>query len=264
VKSFRGKLQVIFEPKMVEKCTMYDITEYLPKSSKDVDTLFEEIVKIARGLENEYLKSLLFSFLDDENFVTLFKKAPSAKVHHHNYIGGLIEHTHSVLSLCKAICELYPELDRDLLLAGAILHDIGKITTYEYTTHIDVTEKGGLMEHIVLGYRMVEEKIKTIEKFPEELELRLLHIILSHHSYGEWGSPVKPMFEEAVALSYIDMLDSQLKEFIQVKKKEDERRKKGIWSSFSRRFDRFFYLGRGYSKEQEQKISEMKDGNTER
>ncbi|MHC1611060.1 MAG: 3'-5' exoribonuclease YhaM family protein [Candidatus Methanospirareceae archaeon] len=253
VESFRGRLQLIIEPDGVGRVTeTYDIAEYMPRTSKDIDFLFGELVKIGESMENEYLKRVVFSFLNDPDFVNSFKKAPAAKIHHHNYIGGLIEHTHSVTALCETIARLYPELDRDLLLAGAILHDIGKISTYEYAFRIDVTEEGGLVDHIVLGYRMVGEKIKEIEGFPEELGLRLLHIILSHHNYGEGGSPVKPLFAEAEALCYADLLDSQLKEFQQIQKHEEAKGKEGIWSDFSRRLDRFFYLGRekgkGYSK----------------
>jgi len=246
VESFRGRLQLIFEPEGVERSAeTYDIADYLPATSKNIDFLLAEIVKTAEGMENEYLKRVVFSFLHDPDFINSFKKAPAAKIHHHNYIGGLIEHTQSVMALCETICGLYPELDRDLLLAGAILHDIGKTAVYEYTFRIDVTEEGGLLDHIVLGYRMVEEKIKGINGFPEELSLRLLHLILSHHNYGEWGSPVKPLFAEAEALCYADMLDSQLKEFIQVQKYEEAKGKEDVWSDFSRRLDRFFYLGGG-------------------
>jgi 3'-5' exoribonuclease len=199
-------------------------------------------------MENDYLKRVVLSFLNDPEFVSSFKKAPAAKIHHHNYIGGLIEHTQSVMVVCETVCKLYPELDRDLLLAGAILHDVGKTAAYEYTFRIDVTEEGGLVDHIVLGYQMVEDKIKGIEGFPDELRLRLLHLILSHHRYGEWGSPVKPLFAEAEALCYADMLDAQLREFLQVQKHEEAKGKEGIWSDFSRRLDRFVYLGREKGK----------------
>ena len=256
VESFRGRLQLIIEPAGVERVTeTYDIADYMPRTSKDIDFLVGELIKMAESLGNEYLKRVVFSFLNDSNFVNSFKKAPAAKIHHHNYIGGLVEHTQSVMALCETIARLYPELDRDLLLAGAILHDIGKVATYEYAFRIDVTEEGGLVDHIVLGYRMVEDKIKEIEGFPEELGLRLLHLILSHHNYGEWGSPVKPLFAEAEALCYADLLDSQLKEFQQIQKHEEMKDKEGIWSDFIRRLDRFFYLGRekgrGYSKVKE-------------
>jgi 3'-5' exoribonuclease len=262
VDSFRGRLQLIFELDGIERSTeKNDIAEYLPRTSKNIDFLFAEIVKTAEGMENEYLKRVVFSFLNDPDFIHSFKKAPSAKIHHHNYIGGLIEHTQAVVALCKTISGLYPELDRDLLLAGAILHDIGKTAAYEYTFRIDVTEEGGLVDHIVLGYRMVEDKIKGIKGFPEELSLRLLHLILSHHNFGEWGSPVKPLFAEAEALCYADLLDSQLKEFLQIQKHEEAKGKEGVWSDFSRRLDRFFYLGRGKGKEKERK---KEYGNTQR
>ncbi len=245
VESFRGRLQLIFTPEGFERSTEpYTIAEYLPRTSKNIDFLLAEIVKTAEGMENEYLKRVVFSFLNDPEFTKLFKKAPSAKIHHHNYIGGLIEHTQSVVAICETISGLYPELDRDLLLAGAILHDIGKTAAYEYAFRIDVTEEGGLVDHVVLGYRMVEEKIKGIKGFPEELELRLLHLILSHHNYGEWGSPVKPLFAEAEALCYADLLDSQLKEFLQIQKRAEAKGRDSVWSDYSGRLDRFFYLGR--------------------
>ena len=246
VQSFRGRLQLIFEPEGLERSTEpYNIAEYLSMTSKNIDFLFDEILRTAESMENEYLKQVVFSFLRDNDFINSFKKAPAAKIHHHNYIGGLIEHTQSVVAICETTSRLYPELDRDLLLAGAILHDIGKTAAYEYSFRIDVTEEGGLLDHIVLGYRMVEEKIKGIKGFPEELSLRLLHLILSHHNYGEWGSPVKPLFAEAQALCYADLLDSQLKEFMQIQNYEKEKGKEGVWSDYSRRLNRFFYLGRG-------------------
>jgi 3'-5' exoribonuclease len=244
VESFKGRLQVIFTPDGITRSTKtYDITEYLPRTSKDRDRLFEELVKTADSMENEYLKRVVFSFLKDAAFVNSFKKAPAAKIHHHSYIGGLIEHTQSVVAICETIAQFYPELDRDLLLAGAILHDIGKTETYEYTFRIDITEEGGLVNHIVLGYQMVDARLKRLKGFPEELRLRLLHLILSHHKHGEWGSPVKPLFAEAEALCYADMLDSQLKEFLQLQKREEEKGKEDIWSDFSWRLDRFLYLG---------------------
>ena len=245
VESFKGRLQLIFAPGGIARGTKtYDIAEYLQRTSEDIDALFDEIVKTAESMADEHLKSVVSSFLNDPEFVNSFKKAPAAKIHHHNYIGGLIEHTRSVMVVCETICTLYPELNRDLLLAGALLHDVGKTATYEYTFRIDVTEEGGLVDHIVLGYRMVEDKIRGIKGFPEELRLRLLHLILSHHRYGEWGSPVKPLFAEAEALCYADMLDSQLKEFLQLQKHEETKGKEGLWSDYSRKLDRFLYLGR--------------------
>ena len=249
VESFKGRLQLIFEPDRIERSTeTYDIAEFLQTTSKNIDFLFDEIVKTAESMENDYLQRVVFSFLNDTKFVNSFKKAPAAKIHHHNYIGGLIEHTQSVMAICGTISTLYPKLERDLLLAGALLHDVGKTAAYEYTFRIDVTEEGGLVDHIVLGYRMVEDKIKRIKGFPEDLRLRLLHIILSHHKYSEWGSPVKPLFAEAEALCYADMLDSQLKEFLQIQKHEEAKGKEGVWSDFSRVLDRFVYLGREKGK----------------
>ena len=262
VDSFKGHLQLIFELEDVKRGSEpYNIAEYLPRASKNLDVLFAKIIKTAEAIENVYLKRLVLSFLNDPDFMLAFKKAPAAKIHHHNYIGGLIEHTYSVLVLCKTISRLYPDLDRDLLIAGAILHDIGKTATYEFSFRIVVTEEGGLVDHIVLGYQLVKERISAIKGFPEELELRLLHLILSHHNYGEWGSPVKPLFAEAEALFLADMLDAQLNEFSQLQKHEAAKGEEAIWSGYSRIFGRFFYLGRGnaYSENKERK---QEDGKT--
>jgi len=244
VNSFKGRLQLIFEPDGVEISTQHNIAEFLPTTARDVNTMLDNLEKTAKSMRNEHLKQLIFSFLHDFEFVKAFKNAPAAKIHHHNYIGGLLEHTHSVVTLCRIIARLYPELDRDLLLSGAILHDIGKTAVYDYTFQIEVTEEGGLMEHIILGYRMVGAKIDTIAGFPRELRLRLLHLILSHHNFGDWGSPVKPLFVEAQALCYADLLDAQLNEFLHLQKQEEAKGKEGVWSDYSRRIDRFIYLGK--------------------
>ncbi|RZN33516.1 MAG: HD domain-containing protein [Methanophagales archaeon ANME-1-THS] len=246
VESFRGRLQLIFEPDGVARASgTYDMTDYMPRTLKDIDGLTAELVKKVGSIANDYLKRIVWAFLRDPVFLKAFTSAPSAKIHHHNYRGGLLEHTHAVTTLCETIALLYPELDRDLLLAGALLHDIGKTATYDYAFRIAVTEEGGLIDHIVLGYQMVEERLNEIEGFPEEIRLKLLHLILSHHNYGEWGSPVKPMFAEAEALCYADMLDAQLKEFQQLQTYESLKEKDGVWSDFNSRLGQFFYLGRG-------------------
>jgi len=242
VESFKGRLQLIFTLEGVEKSADC-VSGYLPRTSKKIDLLFGEIIKTAESMENKYLKAVIFSFLDDSAFIASFKDVPAAKIHHHNYIGGLLEHTQSVMVLCKTIIKLYPELDRDLLLAGAILHDIGKTAAYVFDFRIDVTDEGGLVNHIVLGYQMVEAKIRVITGFPKELELRLLHLLLSHHNYGEWGSPVKPLFAEAEALFLADLLDARLNKFSQQEMLEAVKEREGVWSSYNRRLDRFIYLG---------------------
>jgi 3'-5' exoribonuclease len=252
VESFKGRLQLIFALEDVKK-SAEGVSEYLPRSTKNIVSIFGDIVKTTESMENEYLKAVVFSFLNDPEFIDGFKEAPAAKIHHHNYIGGLLEHTQSVMELCETIIKLYPELDRDLLLTGAILHDIGKTAAYVFDFRIDVTDEGGLVNHIVLGYQMVEKRIGAITGFPKELELRLLHLLLSHHNYGEWGSPVKPLFAEAEALFLADMLDAQLNEFSQQQMLETEKGREGVWSGFNRRLDRFIYLGEAYPKEKERK-----------
>ena len=245
VESFRGRLHLIFGPAGIERSSQtFDVTDYLPRTSQDIEHLFEALVHTAESMTNEHLKRLVLSLLAEPQFARALKTAPAAKIHHHNYIGGLIEHTEAVVRICETLAALYPELDRDLLLAGAILHDAGKTAAYKFTFQIDITTEGGLVNHIVLGYRMVEARIGAQKDFPQELGLKLLHLILSHHTESDWGSPVKPLFAEAEALSYADLLDSQLKEFLQIQKHEEAKGREAVWSDFSRRLDRFLYLGR--------------------
>lgn len=191
----------------------YDMDDFIKTSDKDKEDLISEIENTIEELENKDLKILLNAFFDDENFKESFYNAPSAKVYHHNYIGGLLEHTVGVLDMCKTACKTFPELDKDLLYTGAILHDVGKLETYDYDlVRIDFSEEGKLLDHLFLSCKMVQEKIDET-KMPKEIANQLLHMILSHH--GEvrngWGSHVNPQTPEAVALHHADNLDAKVK-----------------------------------------------------
>ncbi len=195
----------------------YDIDDFTRTSGKDKDKLLNEIHTTIHEMENNYLKKLLESFFNDSEFTDEFCKAPSAKIHHHNYLGGLLEHTVEVLIICRTVCELFPRLNSDLLYTGAILHDVGKIKNYDYDlTYIDISNEGKLLDHLYISCDIVKEKMKVI-KTPEDIQLQVLHLILSHH--GEvsngWGSPVNPKTPEAVALHYADNLDAKVKGIIQ-------------------------------------------------
>lgn len=195
----------------------YEIDDFVITSDRDKANLIAEIDGTIAGMGNVYLKNLLKAFFSDKMFTDEFFNSPSAKFYHHNYMGGLLEHSVEVLKLCKTACEIFPELDNNLLYTGAILHDVGKLKTYDYDlVKIEFSDEGKLLDHLYLSCDMVKEKINEIE-MPEDLSTQLLHLILSHH--GEvsngWGSPVDPKTPEAVALHHADNLDAKVKGILQ-------------------------------------------------
>jgi 3'-5' exoribonuclease len=204
------------------------------------------LTAILRHTKNSHLKTLMDKFLSDGRFVSLLKKAPAAKTFHHSYLGGLLEHTHSVCEMSKAVAEHYPELDKDLLLTGGFFHDIGKIRELKFDRVIDYTDEGRLLGHLILGVAMVDEKLATIKGFPKGLSLRLKHLILSHHGQYEFGSPKRPKFLEAFALHLIDDLDAKMNGLGRFMEKD---RQEGAWTDYNRLFERYF-LKEGSSPEQ--------------
>jgi 3'-5' exoribonuclease len=197
----------------------YHLDDFIRTSDKDQKELIEEIFSTIKAIKNNHLKNLLRAFFCDSDFAQEFSTAPSAKIYHHNYVGGLLEHTVEVLQLCKTACQLFPEMDQDLLYTGAILHDVGKLKAYDYDLiSIDISSEGKLLDHLFISADMVKEKINSLdEDMPENLQTQILHLVLSHH--GEvrngWGSPVDPKTPEAVALHYADNLDAKVKGLIQ-------------------------------------------------
>ncbi|NLL93926.1 MAG: HD domain-containing protein [Clostridiales bacterium] len=189
----------------------YDEKEYLPASDKDVESMYSEIIGFINSVENTYLKTLLeMFFVEDENFIQLFKKHSAAKSVHHGFIGGLLEHTLSVTKLCDAYTKLYPILNRDLLITAAMFHDIGKTEELSTFPINDYTDEGQLLGHIVIGYQRVTEAIGKIPDFPVKMGNELKHCILSHHGELEYGSPKKPALIEAIALNFADNTDAKI------------------------------------------------------
>jgi len=198
----------------------YHVSDFIPSLEEDeIKDLMKKIKENVKEVENEQLKSLLDAFFSDSDFLKDFANSPSAISHHHNYVGGNLEHTVGVIRLCKNICEMYPAIDKDLVITGAILHDIGKIKEYQSTAAIEKTDEGNFIGHIVMGDRWIREKINEIRKkgnnFDVELENKICHIILSHHGKYEFGSPRMPKTIEAMVVHQADMMDSQVKNFIQ-------------------------------------------------
>lgn len=198
----------------------YDVADFLPSLDDDyIKELFGTIKTEIKNIENDQLKELLNLFFKDSEFVKKYTHSPSAITHHHNYVGGNLEHTVGVLRLCKNICEMYTGMNKDLVAAGAILHDVGKLKEYQTTAAIDKTDEGNFIGHIVMGDRWIREKIAELKQngknFDKDLEDKLCHIILSHHGHYEYGSPRMPKIIEACIVHAGDLMDSQVKRFIQ-------------------------------------------------
>ncbi len=234
VTSFQGALQV--NVKRVRKCQEgeYQPADYLPVSKFDIEEMYEELLGFVARIENPYLKQLLEEFLiKDESFIKAFKQSSAAKTIHHGFVGGLLQHTLSVTRLCDYYCKAYPLLKKDLLIAAAICHDMGKTKEISPFPENDYTDAGQFLGHIVIGVEMVGEKIRQIPGFPVVLANELKHCILAHHGEYEFGSPKKPAIMEAVALSYADNTDAKMQTFTEIMESTTD----AGWLGFNRLFD---------------------------
>lgn len=192
----------------------YDVSDYMPCSPFDTEQMYQELLALIASVKETHLHQLLESFfVNDSAFIQSFKKHSAAKSIHHGFIGGLLQHTLAVTRLCDYMASQYPVIHRDLLITAAICHDIGKIYEISDFPENDYTDEGQLIGHIVKGTMMVEEKIHSIDGFPEKLGNELKHCILAHHGELEFGSPKKPSLIEAVALSFADNTDAKLQTF---------------------------------------------------
>lgn len=211
VNNFQGALQVNVKRARVCREGEYDPANYLPVSKYNNDQMYKELLGLIDSLENSYIKTLLQAFfVEDEAFIKKFRRSSAAKTMHHGFVGGLLEHTLSVTKLCDYYCTRYPLLKRDLLLAAAMFHDIGKTRELSLFPENDYTDDGQLLGHIVIGCEMLDEKIRNIAGFPPVLASELKHCILAHHGEYEYGSPKKPALFEAVALNMADNTDAKL------------------------------------------------------
>ena len=241
VNEYKGELQLVI--KKMEACApdTVDPADFIPVTSHSVDSMFDRLVKLTESVKTAHLKELLDAFWRDEAFVKKFKTAPAAKKMHHAYIGGLLEHTLSMAILVDRIAGHYSGIDMDLLLTGAILHDLGKIREYEYRLGIDYSDEGRLLSHIVIGLQMMDEKLKDIKGFPDESAFLLKHLIVSHHGSRDFGSPEPPKTLEAVLLNYIDEIDSKVNGIRDFMATEDPNE---IWTSYHKILGRYFYKGK--------------------
>jgi 3'-5' exoribonuclease len=237
VDEFQGVLQLRVLRLRKAAAGEFEVTDFLPQTAHDVNSMLSEIKGIAESLRNPHLRALLDSFLADEEFVKKFKTAPAAKAMHHVYIGGLLEHTLSVLRLIGLVAPQYKAIDLDLILAGGFLHDIGKVDELAYERAFDYTDRGRLLGHITLTVEKIGKKIQSLPDFPETLALLLKHLILSHHGEYVFGSPKRPKTLEALLLHHLDDLDAKINGFMAWIEKEKESPSR--WTSYHKLFDRF-------------------------
>jgi 3'-5' exoribonuclease len=218
------KLRRLGEPEI-------EFADYLPKTTKNIDELWLTLADFVGSIQNPYLRSLLQAFMSDAEMAQAYKNAPAAKTLHHAYIGGLLDHVVSLFRSCDLICRNYPQVNRDLVLAGAFLHDIGKIQELTYNRSFSYTTRGQLLGHMVIELEMLQAKIALVPDFPPALKTLLEHLIISHHGEYEFGSPKLPMFPEALLLHYLDDLDSKMESMRAHFEREAE--VESVWTSYN-------------------------------
>ena len=240
--SYKNALQLsILEARRLDDAEV-DPTDYFSCSRQNPEAMFADLMAFVDGIDNPPLKALLQAFFGDAEIVQAFKRAPAAKGFHHVYLGGLLEHTLSVVRMLDFACRHYEGIDRDLLLTGGILHDIGKIREYTYDRLVDYSDEGRLIGHIVIGIEMLNEKTAGLAEFPPETAMALRHIILSHHGELDFGSPKRPKTLEAMIVHQLDDLDAKvnaIQAFVSGAPDDASH-----WTPFHRLFERFLYKGK--------------------
>src|SRR5208282_1331029 len=210
VKLYNGQKEMTLEQIVPAAAHDYELADFVAHTKYDVEKLFGELAAAVAAVKNPWIKRLLESVVNDPAIVLKLKRAPAAMSMHHAFVGGLLEHTMSLIGLGRAVVTHYPELDADVLLAGIVLHDIGKIDELSYERATNYTTAGRLLGHITIGTLLVREKIRAIPGFPEPLAILIEHLILSHHGTYEFGSPSLPQTREAIALHFLDDMDSKM------------------------------------------------------
>ncbi len=210
VEIYKNKPQLSLETFRRANPDEINLADYLPHTTSDVDKLYAELRETAESLQSPWLKKLVVKIISDPVVAGRYKRAPAAKVMHHAYLGGLLEHVASLCGLARKVASHYPELNQDLLLTGVILHDVGKLDELCYERAIGYTTEGQLLGHIVMELETVNRAMDAMEGFPPALKTVVQHLLISHHGEYEFGSPKLPMIREALVLHFIDDLDSKL------------------------------------------------------
>jgi 3'-5' exoribonuclease len=250
VQSYQNKLQLKIDAARAVDRNEVDLADFVLVCGQDREGLARDLQALVTSVKNPYLKKLLQVFFKKDPLWQRFQDAPAAKGIHHAYLGGLLEHSLSVARIADSLATHYSGVDRSMLLAGALLHDIGKMDELVMEVAvIDYTPQGRLKGHLVMGSEMVAEAAAHIKDFPPELLTQLQHLILSHHGRKEFGSPTVPMTVEAVLLSFVDDLDAKMNLMEQLRKKMKE---PGLqWTEYQRSLERYLYLGPFEARETE-------------
>jgi 3'-5' exoribonuclease len=207
---FDDRLQMKIDQLRLAQKGEVDKSDMLPSTTYDVAALWKQVLGFVDSLTNPDLKLLLTTVLADPAIAAAYREAPAAKQLHHAWLGGLLEHVVSLLTLADRVVPSYPLLDRDLLLTGVVLHDIGKVSELTWEIGFEYTVEGTLLGHIQMGVALVEKAIDSLPNFPPKLKTLILHMILSHHGKLEFGSPKLPMIPEAIVLNFLDDLDAKM------------------------------------------------------
>ena len=245
---YLGKMQLIISDLSAVPEEEVNLADFLPETERDIQEMVAELKSVVDSVADEHLFRLLSDFISDAAFMALYRLAPAAKGMHHVYLGGLLEHSLAVAGLVDRIVPLYQGLNRDLLVTGALLHDIGKVREMTYCRAFDYTDEGKLLGHITIGTEMIQERISSIPGFPAELAMLLKHMIISHHGQYDFGSPKRPKTIEATVLNYLDDLDSKINGIRTHIRKEPVNQSR--WTSYHRLYDRYFYKENYLSEEE--------------
>jgi 3'-5' exoribonuclease len=236
VESFQGGLQIAVREIHRNTDTDLKLTDFLPRSRQDPDQMYEMLLRRIRAEPEGFIRQLLLGIAEDPTLSVKYKLAPAATSIHHAFLGGLLEHVNSLWQLADLLCDHYPWLNRSLLLAGIVLHDLGKTEELSFSHGFRYSTRGQLLGHIAIALEIMQEKIRAIPEFPPHLKDQIEHMILSHHGKLEFGSPKEPMFPEALAVHYLDELDSKLESMRA--QYELERNRSGQWTSRNRSLGR--------------------------
>ncbi len=245
VQLFQGALQMVLNALERVGAERVSLADFLPHTDKDVGQLQQQLRATLMKVGNPHLRALAECFLMDGAFLRDFSRAPAGIRNHHAYVGGLLEHVVNMLDAAERLLPLYPKVDRDLLLMGVFLHDIGKVRELSYDRIFGYSDEGQLVGHLVIGVQMLGDKVRqaadlTGEAFPTDLRLRLEHMIVSHHGSYEFGSPKLPMTPEAIALHFLDNLDAKVHTFV---RDIGEDRGASSWTPFSPSLQRRLFKG---------------------
>jgi len=239
VSEYRGSSQVIISD--IQTCELEDMDEYLPVAHRPHQEMVDDLQRAINSIKNPPLRQLLKEILGDQAFLDRFFVAPAAKTYHHACVGGLMEHSLDVMKHVALVAQRNPEIDRDLAKTVALLHDIGKVDSYELKGTFDLTDEGKLLGHVYIGAALVDRAISHVEDFPDELRIRVLHAILSHHGELEKGAPVTPRTPEAIAVHHADHLDADVRGWIDHVEREQLN---GVaWTSFSNMHNGELFVG---------------------